>query len=70
MTTEQFRQFITERPALSLPRLEREAGLPFKTLSNVKSGRQLSEKHIPKLLSILPRYGLQLCCKNKIPAKK
>lgn len=50
--------WLKERPCLSLRCLEREAGLPLKTLDHYVSGRrELNEHHKEKLKPILNRYG-------------
>lgn len=50
--------WLKERPCLSLRCLEREAGLPVKTLDHYVSGRrELNEQHQQKLKPVLVRYG-------------
>jgi len=50
--------FLSERPALSLNQLEKEAGLPQSLLSKVmKNKRLLNESHLEKLIPVLEKYG-------------
>ena len=52
-------KFLTERPALSLNQLEKDAGLPQSLLSKVlKRKRVLNENHLKKLVPVLKIYGL------------
>lgn len=52
------KDWLKERPCLSLRCLEREAGLPAKTLSHYMQGRrELNEQHLQKLKPVLERYG-------------
>jgi len=52
------KDWLKERPCLSLRCLEREAGLPTKTLSHYLQGRrELNEQHLQKLTPVLERYG-------------
>ena len=51
-------KFLSERPALSLNQLEKEAGLPQSLLSKVIKGkRALNEGHLTKLVPVLEKYG-------------
>lgn len=52
------KEWLKERPCLSLRCLERESGLPVKTLDHFVSGRrELNEQHKKKLKPVLERYG-------------
>ena len=52
------KEFIINRPCLSLRCLEREAGIPAKTLSHYINGRrELTKAHKRSLLPILEFYG-------------
>jgi len=54
----ELQNWLKERPCLSLRCLEREAGLPAKTLSHYVQGRrELNEQHLQKLMPVLERYG-------------
>lgn len=51
-------KYLSERPALSLNQLEKEAGLPQSLLSKVLKGkRSLNENHLVKLIPVLEKYG-------------
>ena len=51
-------QFFKKRPALSVAKIEQEAGMPKTLLSHVLSGRKnLPKKHRNNLLVVLSRYG-------------
>ncbi len=51
-------KFLSERPALSLNQLEKEAGLPQSLLSKVIKGkRALNENHLIKIVPVLKKYG-------------
>jgi predicted transcriptional regulator len=51
-------KFLSERPALSLNQLEKEAGLPQSLLSKaIKGKRVLNEGHLLKLVPVLEKYG-------------
>lgn len=54
------RQFLNDNPALRLTALEREMGIPTRTLQRVKDGRDLPVKHEDKVLDVLKKYGLSL----------
>jgi plasmid maintenance system antidote protein VapI len=50
--------WLEERECLSLRCIEREAGIPEKTLSHyVKGRRNLSEDHMLKVTPVLEKYG-------------
>jgi hypothetical protein len=52
------REWLGERGCLSLRCLEREAGLPEKTLGHYMAGRrELNEGHLERLVVVLERYG-------------
>lgn len=51
-------RFFLLRPALSVAKIEREAGLPATLLAHVLAGRKkLPEKHRNNLLVVLKKYG-------------
>ncbi len=53
-------EFLSERPALSLNQLEKEAGLPQSLISKAMKGkRRLNQGHTEKLVPVLERYGFQ-----------
>ena len=57
---EVIKEWLTERPCLSLRCLETEADLPTKTLSHYVNGRRkLSAEHIEKLMPVLSKYGFK-----------
>ncbi len=59
-------EFLTQRPALSLNQLEKEAELPQSLLSKVmKRKRTLNENHLKRLVPVLKKYGLPEEEKNK-----
>lgn len=52
--------FLSQRPALSLNKLEKEAGLPQSLLSKAMKGkRRLNQAHIEKLIPIIIIYGFK-----------
>lgn len=52
------KNWLKQRPCLSIRCLEREAGLPTKTLSHWLNGRrELTEHHKSKLIPVLKHYG-------------
>jgi len=52
--------FVKERPALSVNYIEKEAGLAQGTLSKAVRGvRNLTSKHIEKLIPVLEKYGFK-----------
>lgn len=54
------KQWLKDRPCLSLRCLEKEAGLPVKTLSHfLNDRRELNKKHLEKLVPILTKYGFK-----------
>ena len=54
------RHFLDTHPSLSISGLEREAGLPARTLHNFLNGSKgFPEKHIPALEKVLKRYGYE-----------
>ena len=54
------KQWLIKHPCLSLFCIEREAGIPVKTLSHfIKGRRELNQNHIDKLTPILKKYGYQ-----------
>ncbi len=58
MDTGFIRAWLKERTCLSLLCLEREAGLPVKTLDHFMARRrELNEQHWQKLEPVLSRYG-------------
>lgn len=57
---EVIKEWLTNRPSLSLRGLENEANLPAKTLSHYVNGRRkLSAEHIEKLMPVLSKYGFK-----------
>jgi len=54
------KEWLIERPCISLRCLEKEANLPTKTLSHYVNGRRkLSAEHIEKLTPVLSKYGFK-----------
>lgn len=54
----EIREWLKERKSLSLTSIERESGIPAKTLSHYMNGRRnLNESHIRKLTPVLMKYG-------------
>lgn len=51
-------EFFRQRPALSVAKIEQEAGMPATLLAHVLAGRKkLPEKHKDNLLIVLWKYG-------------
>lgn len=56
-TTKRILQFL-ERSSLSITKIEKEAGLPAKTINKaISTGKEIPEKHIPEILSVIRKYG-------------
>ena len=54
------KEWLKERPCLSLRCLEKAAGIPTKTLSHYVNGRRkLNAEHIEKLKPVLIKYGFK-----------
>lgn len=52
------KQFFKDRPCLSILCIEREAGIPKKTLEHyLKGRRELNQQHKEKLIPVLEKYG-------------
>jgi ubiquinone biosynthesis protein Coq4 len=54
--TAKLRKFLKARPSLKPQSLEKEAGLPTTTLSQIFQDRELPEKHWPALEKALKKY--------------
>ena len=56
---EKFRQWLTERQALKLSVLERDARLPYFMLTSFRSGKQatIPDKYWPLLEEVIGLYG-------------
>ncbi len=57
ISDEQLRKWFSDRPAIKLTIIEQEANLPNRTLTQFIRGRMLPNKHLPKLLEVLKKYG-------------
>lgn len=55
--SDSLRKFLSDHQALSLQKLAEEAGIPRMSFYDLNRGIDLPEKHWPKLLQVLKRYG-------------
>jgi len=53
-------EYFDTHPSINVFGIEREAGLPARTLHNyLKGHKPLPEKHYPAIVEVLKRYGLE-----------
>jgi predicted transcriptional regulator len=58
--TDQVREFLKERPSISVSTFERECGLPIRGLNKVITGEKpFPLKHWSKVMPVMKKYGYQ-----------
>lgn len=61
MTLDDLINFLDERPAISVKKIEEESGMPQSYLGKIKRGeRSLTKENIDRLIPVLKKYGYKV----------
>lgn len=62
MSSQKIIEFLKSHPLIKVRGLEVEAEIPNDTIRNAmegKDGREIPEKHVPKIVGVLKKYGFK-----------